>query len=60
MIYRHLTKSFNEFQNLLLQTLNKDHEKYDYFLCGNFDFDILNHENKKNIGNYFNALYSEG
>ena len=39
-----------------MQTLNKiDLEKYDYFLC-----DILKHKSKKNIGNYLNALYSEG
>ena len=44
-----------------MQTLNKmDHEKYDYFLCGDFNIDILKHESKKNIGNYLNALYSEG
>ena len=53
--------TFNEFQDLFLQTLNKmDHEKYDYFLCGDFNIDILKHESKKNIGNYLNAIYSEG
>ena len=61
VIYRHPTNTFNEFQDLLLQTLNKmDLEKYDYFLCGDSNIDILKHESKKNIGNYLNALYSEG
>ena len=42
--YRHPTNTFNEFQDVLLQTLNKmDHEKYDYFLCGDFNIDILKH-----------------
>ena len=44
-----------------MQTLNKmDLEKYDYFLCGDFNIYILKHESKKNIGNYLNALYSKG
>ena len=61
VIYRHPTNTFNEFQDLFLQTLNKmDHEKYDYFLCGDFNINILKHESKKNIGNYLKALYSEG
>ena len=49
VIYRHPTNTFNEFQDLLLQTLNKrmDHEKYDYFLCGDFNIDILKHESKE-------------
>ena len=48
VIYRHPTNTFNEFQDLLLQTLNKmDLEKYDYFLCGDFNIDILKHESKK-------------
>ena len=61
MIYTHPSNTFNEFQDLLLLTLNKmDHEKYDYFLCSDFNDDILKHESKKNIDNYLNALYSEG
>ena len=48
VMYRHPTNIFNEFQDLLLQTLNKmDNEKYDYFLCGDFNIDILKHESKK-------------
>ena len=44
-----------------MQTLKKMiDEKQEYFLCGDFNVDLLKHESIKNIGKYLNALYSEG
>ena len=61
VIYRHPSTSFCEFQDLLMQTLKKMiYEKQEYFLCRDFNVDLLKHESTKNIGKYLNALYSEG
>ena len=44
-----------------MQALMKmNHKKYEYFLCCDFNVDILKHETKRNRGNYLNALYTEG
>ena len=61
VICRHPSTSFCEFQDLLMQTIKKMiYEKQEYFLCGDFNEDLLKHESTKNIGKYLNALYSEG
>ena len=61
MIYRHPNKPYHEFQDHIIQTLNKlNHKNKDYLICGDFNINLLKHETKRSIDNYINILYSEG
>ena len=61
VIYRHPNKPYHEFQDHIMQKLNKlNHENKDYLICGDFNINLLKHETKRSIDNYINTLYSEG
>ena len=61
VIYRHPNKPYHEFQDHIMQTLNKlNHENKDYLICGDFNINLLKHETKRSIDNYIDTLYSEG